>query len=471
MTATHKSFGLITLIAAVIIGGWLVNRFLPLGLPEAELYFKALGERQLQADEIGQRNSVEHTFYSLSLHGDEFKGWDTEHQHFWKYSIAFSAYGIPSLILIDPDNKARYQSMMDTMIWKMKSKRVWGDFTDWGFGADPVSVQNIMYKGHLNLMYGLYQLSTNDKRYEREYTWLTKKIADEMRLHHQGKYEGVTCEPNAWFVECNAISMLSLHVYDQLYQTNYTENEVQWSLDFILGRMRDPESGLFYRAYLPNHDLVKEQISGYANAWIFSILAPFANAELADGYPNFKARLVEQFGPYAGVKEFDSGEPNQVAQIFGLWAAKEQGDVKLFAKLRNAVDKIGELKTESVSDGLAYNDPNSVLINGVILSSKVHLGWGTILNYPWPSKQDKNPIPDVSGMDWTQILPQRVFTMGASSTLPEANPNRPCPSCFWGSYKSVRMLKEQESSNTQCGTQGNTSCALKTGDTQLLESL
>ncbi len=469
ITRKFAGFSLAVLLLGLLIWASLV--FLPLGLPDGETYFVELENRVLQTDEIGQRNSVEETFYNLSLHGDEFKGWDTEHRHFWKYSIAFSAYGIPSLMLIDPENTPRYQAMMDTMIWKMKSKRVWSDFTDRGFGADPISVQNIMYKGHLNLMYGLYQMSTNDKRYEREFTWLTKQIADEMRLHHQGKYEGVTCEPNAWFVECNAIAMLSLHVYDKLYKTSYTENEVQWTLDFILGRMRDPETGLFYRAYLPNHDLVKEQLSGYANAWLMSFLMPFAEDELKESYAQFKALMVEELGPYAGVKMHDTGEPDQVAQIFGLWAAKEQGDVKLFTKLRNAVDKIGGLSHEPASNGMAYDDPNSVLINGVILSSKAHLGWETVLNYAWPSTQTTNEIPDVGDMDWTEILPQKVFSMGDDLPLPAESSERPCPSCFWGSYRSIRMIKEKEETLEQCRNEEGSSCALENHSTELLETL
>ena len=74
------------------------------------------------------------------------------------------------------------------MIQKMKSRLVWGDYTEMGFGEDPISFQNSMYKGHLNLMYGLYQLTTGDLRYAREYTWLTNQIVEEMRLHHRGVY-------------------------------------------------------------------------------------------------------------------------------------------------------------------------------------------------------------------------------------------------------------------------------------------
>ena len=462
--AATSSVGAIALLLWVIAAVW------PFGFPDAERYFDPVGERELQLDELGQINSVEETFYNLTLQGDDFKGWDAQHRPFWKYSIAFAAYGVPSLIIIDPQNTDRYKAMMDAMIWKMKSKRVWGDFTERGFGSDPITMQNIMYKGHLNLMYGLFQLATGDQRYAREYTWLTQQIANEMVLHHQGKYEGVTCEPGAWFVECNAIGMLSLHVYDRLYGTQYTKNEVQWSLDFILDRMRDPETQLFYRAYLPNHDLVKEQLSGYANAWILSFLKVFAKEEMDKSYPSFKKILVEQFGPYAAVLEHSQGEPDQVAQIFGLWAAKEHGDIELFTKLRNSTDKFGKLQRHSSSNGLAYDDPNSVLINGVILSSKVHLGWQTVLNHSWPIIKDGPlEVPNVVNMNWTQILPQRTYqtsSLDGDESLPIPSSRRACPACFWGDYQSVRMRNTNKP--PRCEAVADNSCGVKQTTTQLL---
>ncbi|MFT6408913.1 MAG: hypothetical protein ACJAQ6_002335 [Arenicella sp.] len=458
----------VLLIASVALGlAWGAFKILPFGLPPVEAYFAPIEQRKLQEDEIGQIISVEETFFGLSLSGDDFKGWDTSRRDFWKYSIAFSAYGIPSLIMIDPENKQRYQALMDAMIWKMKSKRVWSDFTERGFGADPITVQNIMYKGHLNLMYGLYHLSTGDLRYAREHAWLTEQIAKEMRLHHNGKYEGVTCEPNAWFVECNAIGMLSLHVFDKLYGTKYTENEIQWSLNFIMNRMRDPDTGLFYRAYLPNHDLIKKELRGYTNAWILSFLKPFAAQQMEQIYPSFKTHLVESIGPYAAVLNYTNGEPDQVAQIFGLWAAKEHNDQALFEKLRNVVDKFGGLQPLGQNNGMVYDDPNSVLINGVVLASKVHLGWDAVLAHPWPASQAQTAIADTQELEWKDILPQQAFAMGSNTTIAEQSVGRACPSCFWGDYKSIRMKKIEELK--RCSVERNVSCSLDQMDTDIIE--
>lgn len=449
---------------------WAVIFVLPLGMTDTNAYFKAVNERELQIDEIGQLRDIEEEFHSMSLAGDSFTNWNTDYQAFWKYSIAFGFYGLPSAIIINPEKMPQYKVLMDTMIWKMKSKKVWGDFTDFGFGADPISMQNIMYKGHLNLMYGLYQLSTGDMRYAKEYTWLTGQIAQEMRLHHQGIYEGVTCEPNAWFVECNTIGMLSLHIYDKLYATSYTENEVQWSLDFIMQRMQDEETGLFYRYYQPNHDFVKQEITGYANAWILTFLNPFLPEQMKQSYQSFKQNLSVNYGPYASIysRIGHNQKPDRIAHIFGLWAAKEFNDPELFGKLRNGIDKVGDLGPHLERGGLSYDNPDNSLINGVVLASKLHLGWETVLAHDWGYAGIPYAIPDTSNMTWVDILPQQIYSSEEASPLPVYTDKRACPSCFWGDFDSEIMKKtkaEKEAADQSCSTAEGESCGMY----QLLE--
>jgi Linalool dehydratase/isomerase len=436
-----KTAGFIVLLA--LAAG--VYYTLPIGLPASDNYFVAPPQRQLQPDEIGQLKAADRDYFVLANSGDDFAGWNTERQSFWKYSIAFASYGLPSAMIIDPDNHETYKVMMDTMIWKMKSRKVWGDFTDRGFGPDPITMQNIMYKGHLNLMYGLYQLATGDMRYAREYTWLTQQIAHEMQMHHEGRYEGVTCEPNAWFVECNTIGMLSLHVYDILYGTRYTENEVQWSLDFIMNKMRDPDSGLFYTAYLPYHDNYRTDIRGYPNAWILTFLHPFLPEEMEQLYPVFKAQLVTSLGPYAAVKYELGGRPEEVAHLFGLWASKEFGDTELFGKLRNTTDKLGGLGYDTATGGLAYDHRDNDMLNAGVVAAKMHLGWRRVLDHPWPHEQQPYPIPNVEGMSWVDLLPMRIYSADRDNgPLPaDSLDKRPCPNCYWGDYRSVRMEKLQ----------------------------
>lgn len=450
----------------LLVFGIVAMAVLPVGMPKAAAYFEDIEKRTLQKDEIGQLRRVQKTYDRMANTGDDFTGWNEEMQDFWKYAIAFSSYGLPSAMIIDSENEDEYRLLFDTMIWKMKSRRVWGDFTDRGFGSDPISSQNIMYKGHLNLMFGLYQLTTGDDRYAREYSWLSERIADELRLHHQGKYEGVTCEPNAWYPECNAIGMLSLHIYDKLYGTNYTENEVRWTLDFMNERMRHEGTGLYYRSYHPQQDAVYKNISGYANAWTLTFLNPFMSADMQRTYENgFKDNLITQLGPfYASVRGDARSDQNrnQVAHLFGLWAAKEFKDEALFGKLRNSIDKFGGL-VPADGGGLRYETDDTVLMNGVVLSAKLHVGWKTVLDHDWGHDLPEK-IPETSDMTWRDILPDNIYRMNnGESPLPVSDiTQKACPNCYWGDYESVRMKVEKaknmcltnENLDENCGVQG-----------------
>jgi hypothetical protein len=456
---------LLWLGGAFVLMGVIAMAVLPLGMPRSAAYFETPENRAFQKDEIGQLRRVQKTYDRMANTGDDFSGWNEDMQDFWKYAIAFSSYGLPSAMMIDPENEDEYRLLFDTMIWKMKSRRVWGDFTDRGFGPDPISSQNIMYKGHLNLMFGLYQLTTGDDRYAREYSWLSERIADELRLHHQGKYEGVTCEPNAWYPECNAIGMLSLHIYDKLYGTDYTENEVRWTLDFMNEKMRHADTGLFYRSYHPQQDAVYKNISGYANAWTLTFLNPFLPEDMKKTYEtSFKDNLITHLGPfYASVRGDARSDPkrNQTAHLFGLWAAKEFKDEALFGKLRNSVDKFGGLKPAE-GGGLRYDTEESVLMNGVVLSAKLHVGWNTILEHEWGHARPET-IPDTADMTWRDVLPETIYRMNnGENPLPASDiSQRACPNCYWGDYESVRMKAEKEKQICLAEDNENKNCGIK----------
>lgn len=429
----RRRWRILSLAALLALGGgaWAGARYLPFGLPDAQRYFDPPGERRLQPDELGQLTDVLNEYRTLSSTGDLFPGWNREQRLAWKYTIAFSSYGLPSAMLIAPERRPMLGQLFFMMIQKMKSRLVWGDYTELGFGEDPISFQNIMYKGHLNLMFGLYQLTTGDTRYAREYTWLTNQIVDEMRLHHRGVYEGTTCEPDHWFVECNTIGMLSLHVYDRLFGTHYTENEVAWTLDFIQERMTDPETGLFYRQYHPSHDVVDTRLLGYNNAWIITFLRPIRPEWSERLYPVWKRVFVHEFGPYASVDGERGGTSDPIAHVFGMWAAKEMGDVDLYRKLRNASDQLGGLKSDPATGGMSYADEDGVLMNGVTLATKFHVGWQTLLTHDWGQTAPAT-VPDVSDMAWTDVLPVDLYDLDPARPLPRPVKGRACPNCLWG---------------------------------------
>lgn len=393
--------GILTILLAV--GAYFV---LPHGHAPAEAYFAPPGERVLQKDEIGQFNYVFETYEHLSFTGDEFKGWNTDEQLLWRYGIAFGAYAMPSIAMISPEHAPRAILCLQHMIDKMKSKKVWGDWTEYGLSDDPISEGNIMYKGHLNLMYGLYQLISGDERYSTEFSWLTEKIVVEMRKHHaEGKHEGADCEPGRYFAQCNSISLLSLKIYDQLYGTTYGEVEAQWTIDFIKEKMTDEEFGFYLKMYQSDLRFCNPMLSGYTNAWTMAFLRAFEPTYNESLYPVWKQHFTKSIGPYAFVKEDPEAGPSPLATMTGMMAAKEFGDVKLWRKLRNSIDRNIYQKGDSFQ--YLYKEVNNPVYNGPLLWTKVHVGWQNILAHDWVGNH-RYPKPEIQDLAWTDILPQEL---------------------------------------------------------------
>lgn len=366
-------------ISVVFSLGWRLRNF-----PQVESYFAIPPQRTLQTDEFGQWQYVRHLYTGMEATGEQFNGWDASQQNLWKYAIAFLAYGMPSLAIIKPEDSNMVAYYLSVMIHKMQAKKVWDDWQRSGFGDDPICKDNIMYKGHLNLMYGLYQLMTGSNRYEKEFILLSNKIVAEIEESRSGKFRGVVCEPDRYFVQCNAVGLMSLDIYDRIYGTSFAKTQGQEVMNFIKERMIDPETGLYKEAYHPSHDLAIPYLSGYTNAWTMVMLRPFDKEYQASIYPKWKKIFTKEYGPFAVVKETPYGGPSRIATLFGMLAAKEFGDQELFAKLRNTVDLGGFLHKEIEHGFQTYAFADNTLLNGLMLSFKLHVGWRTILDHPWP---------------------------------------------------------------------------------------
>ena len=311
--------------------------------------------------------------------------------------------------MISQEHADRAKHAMYLMIKKMKSAKVWGDWISYGMGDDPISEGNVMYKGHLNLMYGLYQLMTGDEEYSREFTWLTSRIIDEMRRHHiEGIHEGADCEPGRYFAQCNSISLLSLKIYDKLYGTNYSEVEASWTINFIKQKMTNKENGFYLKMYNTKHQFCNPQLSGYTNAWTMTFLRVYEQKYNEDLYSIWKENFTKELGPFAYVKEDIEAGASPLAHLTGLLAAKEFGDVSLFRKLRNSIDK--DLYQKEDINHYLYSSINNPIYNGPILWTKVHVGWEKVLEYDWGYTKDFN-IPNIDNMQWTDVLDTKLLIM------------------------------------------------------------
>lgn len=377
--------------------------------PQVEAYFEEPGNRSLQEDEFGQWEYVRHLYTEMEATGEQFKGWDEKQQDMWKYAIAFLAYGMPSMAIIKPEDAPMAAYYLSVMIHKMKAKKVWDDWQRYGFGDDPICKDNIMYKGHLNLMYGLYQLMTGSDRYAKEFTWLTQKIVEEIEQSKQGKFRGLVCEPDRYFVQCNAIGLLSLEIYDRIYGTPYAKYQGQEVMNFVRERLIDPATGLYREAYHPSHDLSVPYVSGYTNAWTMVMLRPFDKEYQARIYPKWKELFVREYGPFAVVRESRFGGPSRIATLFGMLAAKEFGDQELFARLRNSVDLAGILHKDTERGYLSYATADNTLLNGMVLAFKMHVGWQKILDHDWPRPATAPIVPEISTVQSLDLLNTRTL--------------------------------------------------------------
>jgi len=377
--------------------------------PQIEAYFEEPDNRKLQSDEFGQWEYVRHLYTEMEATGEQFKGWDEKQQDMWKYAIAFLAYGMPSMAIIKPDDAPMAVYYLSVMINKMKAKKVWDDWQRYGFGDDPICKDNIMYKGHLNLMYGLYQLMTGSDRYAKEFTWLTQKIVEEIEQSKDGKFRGVVCEPDRYFVQCNAVGLLSLAIYDRIYGTPYVQYSGSEVMKFIRERLIDPETGLYREAYHPSHDISISHLSGYTNAWTMVMLRPFDKEYQARIYPKWKEIFVREYGAFAVVRETRFGGPSRLATLFGMLAAKEFGDQELFGKLRNTVDLAGILHKDTERGHLSYATADNTLLNGMVLSFKMHVGWQKILDHSWPRPEVIPIVPEISAMQSFDVMNTRTF--------------------------------------------------------------
>ena len=386
-----------------------VYSFYPFGLPNAKRYFDPIGQRTLQKDEIGQFNYIYNTYELMDITGDEFIGWDTSEHLRWRYGIAFSSYAMPSIAMISQEHADRAKHAMYLMIKKMKSPKVWGDWISYGMGDDPISEGNVMYKGHLNLMYGLYQLMTGNEEFSREFTWLTSRIIDEMRRHHiEGKHEGADCEPGRYFAQCNSISLLSLKIYDKLYGTNYSDVEASWTINFIKQKMTDQNNGFYLKMYNTKHQFCNPQLSGYTNAWTMTFLRVYEQKYNEDLYSVWKENFTQELGPFAYVKEDLEAGASPLAHLTGLLAAKEFEDISLFRKLRNSIDR--KLYQKDDLNHYLYSNINNPIYNGPILWTKVHVGWKKVLEHDWGYTKNFI-IPNIDNMQWTDVLDTKLFIM------------------------------------------------------------
>lgn len=337
-----------------------------------EAYFRQYENHKLTPDVEMQLRGIQRNF--LDDFVTDFTMYKDMPPTVYRYPIAFTSYALACIAKIDPSYTTFCNHYMDKLIQKMKQKEVWEDWIKAGFGPDPMAKQNIMYRGHLNLMYGLYQLTSGDRKYEKEFKALSKALHDEMKqTEKEGKYCGMSCEPDDYFVQCNTIGMYSMAVYDTLYKDAHYSDVIGPWLQWVKKRMVEPDHGVFRTSYHMEHDYAEEMVSGYGTGWSIAFLAALDPEFARSLYPQFKKTFIHSKlgGLYCYASELPGGGPDNLATVCALYAAKAMKDEEVLSGLINSLDRAGEKK---VKGGLLVFDKLPSPVWGMMLFGKVNMG-------------------------------------------------------------------------------------------------
>jgi hypothetical protein len=338
----------------------------------AEAYFQQHEAHKLTPDVEMQLRGIQVHFLNSIV--ADFEMYEDMPPVLYRYPMAFTSYALASVAKIDPSYETFSSHYMDKLIQKMKQKVVWEDWVKAGFGPDPVAKHNIMYRGHLNLMYGLYQLISGDTKYEEEYKAFSRALYEEMKQNEEErKFRGMPCQPDDYYVQCNSVGMYSLAVYDTLYKdAGYSELIGPW-LEWLKSRMVEPNHGVFRNSYHLEHDYTEELVTGYGTGWSIAFLMALDPEFARWLYPQFKKTFIRKRlgGRYCYASELPGGEADDLATLCALYAAKAMNDAELLGCLINSLDRIGGKKIEG--DVLVFENLPSP-IWGMILLGKVNIG-------------------------------------------------------------------------------------------------
>lgn len=327
------------------------------------------------------------------------RGWDNpdhpwmrEMQDFWRYPLAFSSYAIPSLVIIEEDRFAEAADCLRKSILLLKDTPVWDGWVRKGQGPDPVCCQNIMYKGHLNLLYGLYQMMTGSREFETQFRQLTAIIVSEYEYNGtQRGFWGIECEDDQYFPPCNSQGILSVMVYDKVFGTDYYDRFASKVARFMAERVSDPATNLPLYKYHPSHDQAEAYISGANASWTLTQIHVTDSAFTEEAFRNFKRLLIEPDGPDAAyVKECTfapepaMGFEESMGILYVPGLAREYGDPDLWEKATRYLARRDGLVDEGAMYRLRGVAPEQeTYVQSYLLWGSVHEGWRTVLDHDW----------------------------------------------------------------------------------------
>src|SRR6266850_3013369 len=191
----------------------------------------------------------------------------------YRYQFAFLAYGLCSVVEGEPALRAEGRAIFTRLLEKMEHPTTLEYWKALGYEGDGVTRKNVMYRGHLNLMYALAHDHFGETRFDERFHALSRALFEEI-----GGERPICCEPDNLFIQCNAVTVLSLALHDRAFATGYGsagKRLLAWAREHM------PLEGttLVRENYRPSTGKSSALQAGYANAWTIAFLAPVPGIE------------------------------------------------------------------------------------------------------------------------------------------------------------------------------------------------
>ena len=321
--------------------------------------------------------------------------WDRDLQDFWRYPLAFSCYGMLSMAMIQPQMRGELCEYARKTLLLMKDAPIWDEWVRYGFCDNPITKDNIMYKGHLHCVYGVYRLLSGNDEFDQEYHFLTDIITREYTANSQDPwhpYYGIQCEPDQYFPQCNSVGMLGMKIYDLIYGTDHNERYSHPIYDFMFSHMSDPDTGLLFAKYHPSHDQAEPYITAFTNSWALTMLHPYNPEKLEVGYRTFIKNHLKPMmdGKGAYLKEYSSydeastGVEESMGVFYAQAMCKEFGDAYNWERFsRYMIGTYGLTIEDGVARCQTARPEDESFIHSYLLWGEVHLPWEEIFAYDW----------------------------------------------------------------------------------------
>ena len=260
----------------------------------------------------------------------------------YRYQLAFLAYGLCSVVEGEPTLRAEGRAMFMRLLEKMEHPTTRAYWKALGYEGDGGPGENVMYRGHLNLMYALAHDRFGETLFDARFHALSLSLSGEI-----GGERPTCCEPDHLFIPCNAVTVLSLFLHDRAFATDYAsvgKRLLAWAREHM------PLEGttLVREDYRPSTGKSSAGRAGFANAWTIAFLAPVPGLErdARAMYGDWRRTFVVPLPLLGVVKGASAGEDlslgemlssSLLATTFGLLAAREEGDERLHRRLERTV--------------------------------------------------------------------------------------------------------------------------------------